>query len=55
MNIEQAKNILFPFRNRLFKSVYDNLTDYEIDAIFVLVPHFEYPDYDYKKVGVILK
>ena len=50
MTRKEAIALLKPYSGKRISKVYDDLTDLENDAIFTLVPDFEYPDWDNRRV-----
>ena len=48
---------LAPYGRFKIKNVYDNdsFPDFPIDAIFIINPNFEYPDWDYRTVDELLE
>ncbi len=54
MTIKEAKNILNSFRKNIIKDVYDKYSEVS-EAILILLPSFEYPDWSYRTVDSFLK
>lgn len=52
---DEAIAQLKPLARKILRNVYDDLTDLQSSAIFVLQPDFEYPDWDYRTVAQLWK
>lgn len=50
----EAFEILREFANELIKDIYD-IYDDATDALFVILPTFEYPDWNYHTVAAFLR
>ncbi len=53
MTRDEAIKTLKPLARKLLRNVYDEMTQAQSDAVFTLVPNFEYPDWDWKRVAAL--
>lgn len=53
MTKQTARNILKPWARYLIRNVYDY--DDVVEALYALCPRFEYPDWDYRRVGDFIR
>lgn len=55
MTKQDAVSLLKPLGRRLLHKVYDDLSDLQYEAILILCPCFEYPDWDYLTIGEFIR